>query len=338
MCGSCGGIQDRRLPEREVSRRAVLVGALAAGAAAALAGVGDGVGGARVAAAEGRLQRDPMIDGVVDLHVHSAPDVDARVADDPAVAVAYAEAGARAILLKNHYLVTSDRAYLARQAAPTLEVFGGIVLNKQVGGLNAAAILAMSRITGRYGKVVWFPSRDAENHLRVDPRDDTAVPVVDAGGELLPAARECLNVIAGENLALFSGHLSPAEVLTLFREARTAGVTKMMVTHAMAPWPNMTNDQMREVAALGGLLELAALFNLPTAPLGATRSPAEYAEAIRAVGAQNIVLSTDLGQAVNPIHPLGFKTFLMELIQAGVTAEENDVMTKQNPARMLDLA
>ena len=330
----CDAVHSRGVLEAEISRRAVLVGALAAGAGAALAGLAQPQGvAARVAP-----QIDPMLDGAIDLHVHSAPDVDARVADDPAVAAAYAEAGARAILLKNHYLVTSDRAYLARQAAPTLEVFGGIVLNKQVGGLNPAAIRAMSQILGQYGKVVWFPTRDAENHLRVDPRDDTPVKVVDDGGNLLPEARECLNVIAGAGLALFSGHICPAEVLTVFREAATMGVTKLLVTHAMSPWPNMTIDQMQEVVALGGLLELAALFTLSTAPLGATRAPAEYAAAIKAVGAQHFVLSSDLGQAVNPIHPLGFKTFLMEMLQAGITMDEIVLMTRTNPARLLDLA
>jgi hypothetical protein len=334
VCDStCGDGHGSKLLTAEVSRRAVLVGALAASAGAALAGLAE----PRAVAAATRLQRDPVLDGAIDLHVHSAPDVDARVAGDPEVAAAYAEAGARAILLKNHYLITSDRAYLARMAAPDVEVFGGIVLNKQVGGLNPAAIRAMAGITGKYGKVVWFPTRDAENHLRVDPREDTPVKVTDAGGELLPEARECLRVIAGENLALFSGHIAPAEVLALFREAKAAGVTKMMVTHAMAPWPNMTIDQMKEVAALGGLLELVALFNLPTAPLGATRAPADYAEAIKAVGAQHFVLSTDLGQAVNPIHPIGFKTFLMEMMQAGVTEDEIRTMTRGNPARMLDL-
>jgi hypothetical protein len=330
----CDAVHGRGVLEAEISRRAVLVGALAAGAGAALAGLAR----PEEVAARVALQNDPILDGAIDLHVHSAPDVDARVADDPAVAAAYAEAGARAILLKNHYLVTSDRAYLARQAAPTLEVFGGIVLNKQVGGLNPAAIRAMAQITGKYGKVVWFPTRDAENHLRVDPRDDTPVKVVDDGGNLLPGARECLNVIAGEGLALFSAHISPAEVLTLFREAAAMGVTKLLVTHAMAPWPNLTIAQMQEVAALGGLLELVALFTLPTAPLNATRAPAEYAAAIKAVGAQHFVLSTDLGQAVNPIHPLGFKTFLMEMMQAGITQDEIALMTRTNPARLLDLA
>ena len=191
--------------ERGHYRRAALVGAVAVGAGALAATLATNPVLAQVG-------RDPVLDGVVDLHVHSDPDVDPRSLDDVQVATKYAEAGARAILLKNTYVATSDRAYIARTAVPDIEVFGGIVLNKQVGGMNAAAIQAMAQMKGRYGKAVWLPTRDAQQQLDRFPRTDTPVAVVDAGGELLPAARECLSVIAGENLALFTGHVSAAGV------------------------------------------------------------------------------------------------------------------------------
>ena len=34
---------------------------------------------------------------------------------------------------------------------------------------------------------------------------------------------------------------------------------------------------------------------------------------------------------------IGFKVFVLELMHEGVTAEEIDVMARQNPARLLDL-
>jgi predicted metal-dependent phosphotriesterase family hydrolase len=45
----------------------------------------------------------------------------------------------------------------------------------------------------------------------------------------------------------------------------------------------------------------------------------------------------DLGQAENPIHPMGLKVFITQLTVAGVTRDEVDVMVRRNPARMLDL-
>ncbi len=80
MCG-CGTGHDGKLLEAEISRRAVLVGALAAGTGVALAGLGD----PRVVTAA-RLQKDVVLTGTIDLHVHSDPDIDPRVADDSQVA------------------------------------------------------------------------------------------------------------------------------------------------------------------------------------------------------------------------------------------------------------
>jgi Family of unknown function (DUF6282) len=325
----------------EVSRRAVLVGALAAGAGATLAGLAAPRG------ARAQVAPDPVLDGVIDFHVHSDPersDFFARSIDDFEAARTMGDAGARAIVLKNHYLVTSDRAWLARKVVPGIQVFGGVALNKPVGGLNQFAILTMARMKGGYGRVVWFPTFDAENHLRRFPRDDTPVRTVDEGGELLPEARECLKVIADENLVLCSGHLSAAETLTLFREAQALGVTRMLATHALMDPARFTIPQMQEVASLGGLMEHAFVGTIigPTSLVPGLRGWANiplpaYVEAIKQVGAQHFVLSTDLGQAENPIHHVGYKLFVLELIQAGVAREEIDAMARQNPARLLGL-
>src|SRR5687767_7440911 len=115
MCGSaCGEGHDPKILEAEVSRRAVLVGALAAGAGAALAGFVE----PREAAAQ--VRHDPVLEGVTDLHVHADPDIRARLRslDDFEAVAKFAEVGARAVLLKNHFMPTADRAYLARRIVP----------------------------------------------------------------------------------------------------------------------------------------------------------------------------------------------------------------------------
>jgi hypothetical protein len=334
----CRVDQQRSVAQSGISRRAALTAAVATGAGAlAAATLGSSAGFAQVG-------RDPLLDGVVDVHVHADPDVDARSLDDVQVAEKYAEAGARAILLKNHYVATSDRAYLARGAVRSLEVFGGITLNKQVGGLNASAIQSMAQMKGRYGKVVWFPTRDAPQHLDRFPRDDTPVAVVDEGGELLPEARACLEVIAGENLALFTGHLSASDAMTLLREASAMGVTKMLVTHAIADPARFSMAQLQAAVAVGAMIEHVYLGTLagPSALSPGQRvfrnvPVSEYVAAINAVGASNSVLSSDLGQAENPIHPMGFRVFISQLTAAGISREDIDLMARRNPARLLDL-
>jgi hypothetical protein len=334
MCGSatCDGGHSSRLREAEISRRAILVGAIAVGAGAALTGLID----PRETAAQ--VRNDPILDGVIDLHVHSDPDIRSRLRslDDFETVSKFDEVGARGVLLKNHFMPTADRAYLVRKVVPGIDVFGGVCLNKAVGGLNPDAIQVMAQVKGGYGKMVWFPTFDAEHQLRRFPRNEAFVRTTDAGGELLPEARECLRVIAGENLAISTGHIAPHEALALFREARAMGITRLLVTHALSDPARFTIEQMQEVVSAGGMIEHVFLSALATSgpdPVPITR----YVDAIRAVGAEHSIVSTDLGQAENPIHPMGLKVFIMELMKAGVTQQEIDLMTRVNPARLLDL-
>lgn len=61
----------------------------------------------------------------------------------------------KAVVLKCHHGYTSDRAYFVRKAVPGIGVYGGVVLNNAVGGINPFVVEAA--IT--YGtKIVWLPS------------------------------------------------------------------------------------------------------------------------------------------------------------------------------------
>lgn len=97
--------------------------------------------------------------GLIDLHIHSAPDVRARLLDDAAVARQAADAGMRAIVLKSHVTVTADRATLAERATGgAIRVFGGVALNRPVGGLNPFAVRTALQLGGR---IVWLPTASA---------------------------------------------------------------------------------------------------------------------------------------------------------------------------------
>ena len=63
----------------------------------------------------------------------------------------------------------------------------------------------------------------------------------------------------------------------------------------------------------------------------------QYAEAIRASGAERCILASDLGQAANPPHPDGLRVFFMAREQEGLRDEEINRMTRQNPAFPLGL-
>src|SRR5262245_32349398 len=78
--------------------------------------------------------------GVIDMHLHCAPDVEPRLADDIQTTRAAAEAGMRAIVFKSHVTQTADRATIAERVVGNIRVFGGLTLNYPVGGLNPAAV------------------------------------------------------------------------------------------------------------------------------------------------------------------------------------------------------
>src|SRR6185295_18029599 len=133
--------------------------------------------------------------GVVDLHVHSDPDSTPRSIDAIDIAKLARSKGMRALLLKNHYEPTASLAYLARKEAPGIELFGGIALNRTVGGINAAAVERMTRVKGGWGRVVWMPTFDSENQVRYSKENRPFVSV-SRGGKLLPEVLEVIALIA----------------------------------------------------------------------------------------------------------------------------------------------
>src|SRR5476651_829997 len=104
-----------------------------------------------------------VLAGVIDFHAHTGPDVEPRLVNDLQLVRLAKQAGMRAIVLKNHFMPTADRAELAMQEVGGIEVFGGVVLNRSVGGLNPEAITRMLQLEGNRGKVVWLPTVDAEH-------------------------------------------------------------------------------------------------------------------------------------------------------------------------------
>jgi hypothetical protein len=271
--------------------------------------------------------------GAIDIHVHNLPDDRPRSIDAVDVAILARTRGMRALVLKNHFESTAGIAYLVRKLVPGMEVFGGIDLNRTVGGINPAAVEHMVKVTGGHGKVVWMPTFDAENQIRVSKEDRPYVSV-SRGDALLPEVRQVIGLIARHDLVLATGHSSAAEGLLLLEEARRQGVRRMVVTHAMNAPISMTVAQMKQAAALGARIEFVGG---SMADGGANARVMRFADAIRAIGPANCILSSDLGQAGNPLPPDGFGEFLVALRAKGFTDAEIATMSKENPARLLGL-
>jgi hypothetical protein len=297
--------------------------------ASPLKGTGDGQ-------SPGGVDPSRVLNGAIDFHVHSLPDMQPRSIDAIEVAKLARSRGMRGIVLKNHYDQTAGLAYIVRQVVPGLEVFGGIDLNLTQGGINAAAVEHMTAVTGGWGRVVWFPTNDSEAGARnaKEPRPFVSVAL---NGELLPEVKNVISLIAKHGLVLETGHSSPEESLLLLQEGRRQGVQRMLVTHAAG---SMTVAQMQEAVKLGAFIEWIYGHILTTSAIGrkARWTDPDYAQLIRTVGVESSVLSTDLGQAGNPLPPDGLAAFIMRLAAQGFTTQELDRMTKENPARLLGLS
>jgi hypothetical protein len=282
------------------------------------------------------------IKGLIDFHTHAAPDIFGRAIDDDELAALAASRQMEAIVFKNHVTHTADRAWLVRKHVAGIKVFGGITLNRAVGGLNPQAVEWMWRMQGGYGRVVWFPTFDADNHVRKSGTAPSGLRVVDERGQVLPEARAILKICAAQRLVVQTGHASAEEALALIEAAREEGCDRVVVTHAQFDVVDMSLAQMKKAAALGGKMELCALLMLtgPDSPLEwmrhAPRIPlADTAARIKAVGAQHFVLGTDLGQTGNPTPADGLQMFVTGLLAQGITREQIETMGREVPGALL---
>ena len=285
----------------------------------------------------GRAQTKPAqsesLTGVIDIHVHTAPDSTPRSIDAIDLARLAQSRGMRAIVYKNHYEPTADLAYLVHKVVPGIEAYGGIDLNLSVGGMNPAAVEKMAETTGHLGRFVWMSTFDSHAAV-LAAKSDRPYVAVSRNGELLPETKAVLADIKKYDLVMATGHNSAEEGLMLIRESRRLGITRMVVTHAILPPIDMTIPQMQEAASLGAYIEF--VYNGLT---GASKAFtfADYAKAIRAVGPEHCILSSDMGQPANPLHPDGLLIFFAGLQKEGITPAEIAQMSKTNPAHLLGL-
>lgn len=279
--------------------------------------------------------------GAIDIHVHSDPDAFNRSIDDLEVARIAARKGMRGIVLKNHVAPTAARAAILSRVVPGLEVWGGIVLNRAVGGVNPDAVEWFHRMSGGRAKVVWLPTFDADNQHRIlkEPGEGLKVAI---DGRVLPETEAVLKIIARENLSLATGHVSPQESLAVIKRAKELGVNRIVVTHAMAEVPGMTLEQVKQAVALGAFIEYCFLNDIhgpqsywPFLRSWKRVSFADIAKVIKEVGAQHFILSSDLGQNGTPTHPDGMEMMINGMKREGLSQADIDLMVKRNPARFL---
>lgn len=279
--------------------------------------------------------------GAADLHCHFGPDPHRpRSVDAFEAATDALEAGHRAVVLKSHDFPTASLAWSVQKAvAPDTGDFlvtGGICCDREVGGVNPAAVEVALRLGAR---IVWLPTlssrQDFENGVAAQlGLPGPGISVVDDDGALLDETQEVLRLVADHDAVLATGHVSAAEHYAVVREFARRG--KVLLTHATEDLagPNLSPEQCAELASLGAVVELCAMTCIGGL---ATRTPAEMAATIRTVGVEQVTLGTDFGQKINPRPAAGLQTYADALYAEGLTETEIRRMACTNPCALLAL-
>lgn len=272
-------------------------------------------------------------DGAIDFHVHAAPSLWERKHDVIELANRAVEAKLGGFVLKSHFWNTEPMAALARDRVPDVDIHSSIALNTFVGGFNpSAAELAIE--TGV--SVIWLPTFSATNYTTDRPFPFTGQDLValDDDGELLPEARAVIETVANadHDIVLGNGHLGPADTYAILDALEEMGTdVPYLITHPESAFMGLTREDQLAFAERGAYLEKCYL---PVIKGDAT--VAEMTETVRAVGAENCVLSTDFGQPDNLSPPEGLWEFAERFVEAGLSEHAVATMALDTPSALLD--
>jgi hypothetical protein len=277
---------------------------------------------------------DPALTGAIDLHAHFGPDSYARQWDAFEVVKLAKERGMRGVVLKNHWTESAGLAWLIRKyGTQGIEVFGSVTLDTPVGGVNPMAVRYMADVEGSWGRIVWMPTHDSEHEVDYN-KETRAKAIVSRNGKLIPEVFEVLDLIKERNLTLATGHVTPEEALKIMAEAKQRGITKIIVTHPLlgAQFTDMSLPQMQEAVKLGGAIEITAGTITRDEP-----GKARAIEVIKALGTQNVIISSDSGLVGTPNHPDALAMAAKSLRAAGFSEQDLNRMFKETPARLVGL-
>ena len=281
---------------------------------------------------------DDIMHGAIDMHVHFGPDMppapDIRVArrlDGLGIARQAREAGMRAIVMKSHHWPTGALARTIQPIVPEVALFGTVVLNYSIGGLNPFAVEVAANIGC---KVVFPPTWNSAYHVarQVPPslvpvglRGRPGLTVLDDSGRLLPEMQEILDIVKAKDMVIATGHLSPQEHLVLVEEAHRRRIERIVVSHVRE---EITLEERKRMADQGAVIELIYRPKM---------DPAAIIRSAQAIGVERCAMTVDGGQAFNPFAAEAYRVFVGQLLYHGMSPEEVKTIAQRVPSRVLGL-
>jgi Family of unknown function (DUF6282) len=288
------------------------------------------------------------LEGAIDIHVHAAPELFRRVGDAVDLATAARDAGMAGLVFKAHHESTVTRAYFTGLQVPGIELYGGIVLNGFVGGFNPMAAAAALHQGAR---IIWGPTMHAAHqverfgagtygvgHMTLPPElASPGLRALDESGRLVAELHEIIELAGRFDATIATGHLGPDEVRALVLACREAGV-RCLLTHVY--FLDKSSEFLLEMARAGALLEVSASVSFPLEHYllrkhGGGMRLEDVAELVSAVGAEQIVISSDCGQIHNSSPTEALRSFLNAVKAVGVSEDDINTMTRSTPRKIL---
>lgn len=255
-------------------------------------------------------QEAGILKGVTDIHIHTSPDIKPRLESDIQAALNSKKELMQAIVLKSHCEPTSGRAKIASEFTE-FSVFGGVVLNESVGGLNLEAVKTCAAMDGKF---VWFPTTSASS-LEFN----------------MGKIEEIIHVIAENNMVLLTGHLKPEQIFTLIDLAHSHGIWKIVVNHPFANVVSATLDEQMEMSRHAFLEHCFVTCMKKHQNL----DPINIKDSIQMVGADRCIMATDFGQSHNFSPSEGMKMYIKTLNDIGVKKSQIQMMAIENPKNLI---
>jgi len=288
-----------------------------------------------------------ILTGSIDCHVHAGPGIFGRTGDAINFAKQARAYGIRGIVLKNHQGITSDTATLVNKMVSGVDVYGGVVLNRYVGGINPYAVEIAIRLGA---KIVWMPTQWTKHHAdtfgaaqykhmkqikSVVDLPMKGISILDEKGKITSETKQVLQIVKEADVALATSHLTKEEIKILVKEANKMGINKIIITHITFTelWKWSIQEQ-RELVDMGATIEHVAVYCMENRYLV---SPKEVVEMIEGVGYKNVLIGSDCGQLRLPAPPEALRLFVGMLLDEGTEEYKIHYMMKDNPIRLLGL-
>lgn len=282
-----------------------------------------------------------IIKQAIDLHLHVGPEIVPRKYNDIKSLVESQKEKIKGLVLKNHFYATTPLT--VKNSTKGVDLYGSIVLNNPLGGINSEAIYAAGLLSSK-PIIVWFPTIDAQNFLdqtkfQIQPEWVGKNTFIARESKLLNGIKiskskeldKVLDLIKEKNYILATGHISPYETDILVNQALKKSIKKILITHPIYQKIDMDISKQISFAKKGCYIESCySMYSIDKIPIS------KIAHQIKKIGQKNVVLSSDVGQTFSPSPSQALYNFAVLLLKEGVTKEMFYQMMVINPNTLLN--